>query len=582
MKITIRYLSILIFVFFIISCGKTIQGNSSKNVVKSIIAKAVKVQTNPEGGVVRILELNKEFKSGDIVELLPGEYNVIVKLKDSGEFHKIINVTPEMNKLKINLFEKTVVKFSSEIKGIDVFLSNNFLGRTPLEPIELEKGDYSLKFAKEGFFGKTQTLKIKDEKELIVKIALEKKPTYAIININSFPQFNELYINEEKVNLKDNVLKLNFGTYHILGIKQIDDFRRIIGEKDVFINKFTDINIDLPLNIQQIYYANKWLDKDVAQSLESKRYSLLKTKHPIQINCYLTKSLFRKLSKDVNLYKELNKVLRIGDKIVFIYGNNKWIIQKRFKELTNYFKYSVKKFQKGQKFEFIWIKDRTDNIYDLKTARNVSDLALFLYLKISDYPMLYLNKNLLNDKNQVIYRNKNDGYITIIFDGGENIRINNKKLLTNDYFSFLKMRHSDSLINIQWSKKPERLLVVASNKIHTQFKVPSNRLQLLEKKIVDLMPNYKVFKIIRYTFSDKGLWSKKVLKSPPYLSEQIDLTKDEIGPHSDKGQYSRIWIVIYGQGKKLSQRQFKYNYAVGGKVKVFESDIFLRRINHKF
>ena len=97
------------------------------------------------------------------IKLMPGSYSVKVTKLGYTEFMETVTISAGKTvKLELDLFAvKGILTLDSAPSGARVYLGDKFLGKTPLEEIEVDPGTHNLRVARTGFHDSTRKLEAK-------------------------------------------------------------------------------------------------------------------------------------------------------------------------------------------------------------------------------------------------------------------------------------------------------------------------------------------------------------------------------------------------------------------------------------
>lgn len=318
---------------------------------------------------------------------------------------------------------------------------------------------------------------------------------------------------------------------------------------------------------------------DEALHREASRYRSQKVANPIALHARLTRRAMADLRGTSNVAVNIHRIMRVGDRIVFEPGGKYRTIWKRNGKITPEFREAVAALLKGENFALPWQAEPERRRASVSINGNtLSGLAFALHRARVPLPLVALSAGQFGNSGETVQRTRGDGTITLLADGGEGLKLPGR---TWDVGPHLKIAHiaaGNGPLELRWRKAPEKLLVVGD--AGTPFRNPSNIKNLLlhEKRILSIARGARVKSFIRLSSGpDYDGWKRKEFAPSGPLASQLDLSRDEVGPHEQSGNYRRVWIVTYLVDGGLTQRQVEASYSVIDKKKKFDGDRFLRR-----
>ncbi|EKD98579.1 MAG: hypothetical protein ACD_23C00357G0001, partial [uncultured bacterium] len=210
----------------------------------------------------------------------------------------------------------------------------------------------------------------------------------------------------------------------------------------------------------------------------------------------------------------------------------------------------------------------------------LGDAAFALHAKRNAFPHADLAAGQLSAQGLVVKRNTEDGGLTVLAYGANNFKAETGKIAQVGRFAVVTVAPGNEPLSFTWATPPQRILAIGDNAI--QLLPPAENIVLLknEKRIIPLSEAKNVTSMRRYSQGpDYKGWQQQSFATGGPLGFQMDLRRDEAGPHQAAGDYQRIWILEIGgaEGKPATQRQTGMNYRVSIEDKDAQSKEFLRR-----
>jgi hypothetical protein len=588
---------------------------------------AVKVHTQPSGGTITIEETGDVYKDGDVFQLPAGRYTFTAKKEGFSGGSVTVAVDGKMPKKVIVALgqaaaavspkdrsrqsgkdqeRKTTSRYSSvsvvtEPAGATIRVEETGKIYQDGETFQLPAGRYTLTTQKEGYPSRSTIVAVDGKTPKKVMIALiksepegpvEKEPkkpdekavikteSQGIISVSTKPDGATIYLDDKKIGVGGvEIGPLDFGTYTLRGEKQLSRTVRVKGTQTFVLQKPKPMPVVLLLETRERQYQGQWMDAARALALEEDRYQNHRVKNPFRIKIVLDSKGFTRLARDDNLHHRLQNLLRVGDSVVFVHQLEKWTIWKRHRHLTADFEGEVLAFREQRPLDDSW-KDG-ENIKTIaltRPAEPLAEMAFSLSRSKTEHPLIDLAAGQLGAKGETVYRSRNDGVLTILSLGGEQVAVAGAKEKVFGRFRMDTVAAADKTVTINWASPPDRLLVVSGRAFKMVSPPRGSHLLIKEKKIVTLCENAPVGGFIRLSKGpDYQGWQRQVFKADGPLASQMDLSRDEIGPNSNPGDYRRIWVLQIKDGNTYTQRQIETGYRVAGGVKNFEGDQFIRR-----
>jgi hypothetical protein len=331
-----------------------------------------------------------------------------------------------------------------------------------------------------------------------------------------------------------------------------------------------------------VLFEDRWVSPSDYIRLEEQRYRKYRVASPIEIVSLINNEQLSSLSSHKQLTDTLMGILRVGDRIVIKEGSNKWVIWKRYEKLTNEFRKSTISIGKTNASTEIWSPDPIAlHSVKIKPGKEaLLEIALLLHRARNMYPHMDLQYDQLTKQGYTLKRNLLDGELTVVVCGGAAIKADEFKTEQYGDFSIIRISQGNSPVSLTWADTPKSILGISDKQI-SLMALPEKLLLLKnEKKSVQLSNTSKVSSFVRFTNgpNSKG-WKQQEFNLSGPLGFQMDLSRDEVGPHDLSGEYQRIWIVQFSDGKDgvVTQRQTSMKYAVKGDEKEAISNEFIRR-----
>jgi hypothetical protein len=545
----------------------------------------IKVVTMPPGGVVHIKEIDKNVRDGESIQLPRGSYTLEATKAGYRSKTTIVAIDETASRtVKLDMGEghAPILIRSTDPDQVSVSIGGKTAGRTPLR-LDLQAGRYQLLLTKEGYAPQSKQLTVVPGKSMELNVRLKKLNTLHSLHITTRPAGGQIYINGRKAGKAPlNVRSLEPDVYHVRAVKHINRVLRLKGEKKISIEKPGHIEIVVPLKKQRLF-AQKWYALAYALKAENRRYQKERVGDPVGLEIRLNSMHHKALSSVEDVAAQLNKVMRVGDRVRILANGGQWLIWKRHRLLTPEFQDAVKAMQAAKVYpgdpwspgrRVRWAHPEAND--DL-----VAQIAFGIQRQRNRWPHLYLWANQLGAPSAEVFRCRADGPLTLLAQGGNvvwpvGIRV---EKMRRGSLSMAIAPPGDHPLHISWSVPPKRLLVTADRSPELKPISIKNQLRPQEKKIVDLGVEHTVTALTRLTSGpDYKGWHRQHMKPDGPLADRIDLGKDEIGPHDIQGQYTRIWLVRFKDGA-TTQRQMETRYVVSGPEKRFSSDNFIRRRN---
>ena len=332
----------------------------------------------------------------------------------------------------------------------------------------------------------------------------------------------------------------------------------------------------------KVLFEGRWVQPNEAARLEELRYRKQRVATPIELAVSLNADQLRALQSRRDLLTGLMAVLRVGDRLVIKAETTRWQLWKRHNKLTSEFKQAVSAFGKSKAIVESWSDDSIKSLnLDVPVgADSLADMAFALHNRRNAYPHADLQAEQLTNQGYTVNRNVSDGEITLLAFGGKGFKSEAGKAEQFGQLTLIQFAPGNTAITLAWSGPPTRLLVVSDKQQPMLPLAQDVSLLKNEKKNVRLSESKSIATVHRFSQGpDYKGWQQQDFTLDGPLGFQMDLSRDEIGPHVTSGDYRRVWIVEFAgtDGSPATQRQTAMTYRVKGDDKNVMSNEFLRR-----
>jgi hypothetical protein len=341
---------------------------------------------------------------------------------------------------------------------------------------------------------------------------------------------------------------------------------------------------DAAANIHEglVLYEGRWLKPAEAARQEEARYRKQRVAVPFEVVVNLNADQLQNLRTRRDLLPALMAILRVGDRVVIKKEEQQWLIWKRHTKPTGEFRQALAAFIKGKAIDENWTADSITTLnLEVQTGTDtLADLAFSLHGRRNAYPHADLQADQLAKQGYAVKRNTQDGEITLLALGGKGFKSEVRKFEQFGELALIRLEPDNDAIPLTWSVPPKRLLLVSEKQIPMLVLPQDLSLLKNEKKSVRLTESKSVSTVRRYSQGpDYKGWSQQDFTLDGPLAFQMDLSRDEAGPHGAAGDYKRIWIIEFAgaEGYFPTQRQVAMVYRVKGDDKGVTSNEFLRR-----
>jgi len=545
---------------------------------------AIQIESQPPGASILIRETGRKIDPGETIYLPAGRYTLVAEKKGYAAQEVFVSIDGmEAKTIEIpmgNGFGTLLA--DSEPHGASVFINNKMRGQTPLELDKIAEGEHVIEFRKEGYVSDQKNITILAGEPSQINVELEAIPTSGFVSISTRPRGGSIYMDGKKIGTGDvDLPDLPFDNYTLKGALVTSPYERRFAETTLTHSETGPYTFTLFLDKSQLKIEDRWIDEKEALAIEQARYEQNRSDNPIGLKARLSESAYQAIADVDRLAEIFHHSMRVGDRIQLEYDNRTWLLWKRHDQITPEFYAAVEAFVAGTPHTDPWKADEpaawampADHQYIL------SAIVFGLHGMRGDMPLIDLGGEQLGKDHETIYRTQVDGPLTLVAEGGEIVSINGTtppSTLVADLL-VVHLPPDNAPLRVDWKHAPERLLVVSDISIDFMHSPDSRTLQVHEKTMVDLVEAREVKELVRISGGpDYGGWQRVRIKYSVPMADLINLNRDEIGPHQTAGTYRRIWLPQYMQEDGLSQRQLGATYQVGGGIKDFESDVFLRR-----
>lgn len=464
--------------------------------------------------------------------------------------------------------------------GAEVLINGRNRGITPLEVSDLAEGRHYVELRKQGYFSAWQNVTIEADRPTRLDIDLEARVANKEIDIVTRPDGGTIYLNGKKIG--EGRVKLApplSGNVTLSGTLQKSPYERRSGKVIVNSDSVKTGSMNLLLDRRERLFEGNWLDEEAVRALEQERYQKQRVSYCVGQVMTIGGAERRQMHTG-RFVRSLHDVLRVGDRIVFEQGRHKWLIWKRHHQITPEFRDAVAALAAGRLHKDDWIPDKPNAWRkpalhaDILTA-----ISLGLYANRERATLLDLHADQLSAQGETIWHNRADGPVTLVIVGGKGIALDKKAVSqVSPSLRIVQVSAADAPLELGWTTPPERLLAVCDTQEDRLVKPEVRSLRIREKNIVELFTGGPVCEMTRLTTGpDSPGWERRTTKPSGPLAGQIDLRRDEIGPHDTAGDYRRIWLLKMNAAGPATQRQVSVSYPVEPNIKDGTSDDFLRR-----
>ncbi len=93
----------------------------------------------------------------------------------------------------------SIIQIFTEPSGVDVYINDNFIGKSPIINYKINPGEYKISFIKEGYEKREEIIRISKKENKNLNFEINKLTNEIEVNINSIPQNANIYINDNLV-----------------------------------------------------------------------------------------------------------------------------------------------------------------------------------------------------------------------------------------------------------------------------------------------------------------------------------------------------------------------------------------------
>jgi hypothetical protein len=542
----------------------------------------VRVSTMPAGARVLVKETGRTVKGGESIDLAAGQYTFVAKAQGYEDTAVQVAVDGRRDQdVAIDMGQGFArVRVRAEPKGARVFANGKPLGEAPLAA-RLPEGKHTVSAEKEGYEPVQKDVFVEPGKTMEITLSLTRKPTHGTVRITTQPEDAAVYFKGEAVGAAPVVLEnIPFDKYRARAVKAISPVLRLTGEAAVDLKNVGPVNVTLRCDRAERLYEGAWLPEKEALSREAARYAQQKVENPVTVKVAADDAVREEIGALAAPAAFFHGIMRAGDRIVFTGERREWVLWKRNASVTKDFQMAVDALLKEKKMDLPW-KDAAAGAREVAASGGglTEAVAFSLHRARSDAPLLRLEDGQMENGGETISRCRADGPITILSHGAKGLRVNGAQTKVYEDIHMARLAEGGDAVSVSWKAPPKRLLAVCDRDLGLGSPARGASLRAREKKIVSLVEKESVEALVRLS-SGPGYekkWERRVMKAASPLAGQIDLRRDEIGPHETPGRYERAWIVRFRCGDGLTQRQLHTAYTVGTEIKDFGSDQFLRR-----
>ena len=456
--------------------------------------------------------------------------------------------------------------------------------------VELDAGRYRLEAQAEGHLPLAQEFEVLPNEPVHLDLQFTPRPTSAPLLITATPAGAELFVDGARVgDAPQNLEAVEFGTHRILAYVYRDSDNRVAFEDDVVFSEDSPGVLELSLDVEQRRFEGEWYQRAEAERFEAERrlrerlaeeeaYRAARAGDPLEIRLQLSALPDKAVTTPEDFSRALFMVLRVGDRLRVDLDGTDYLVWKRSNQASAAFQAQVEALWNDQPLEVDYADDPVRSILVEPGSSLVTTVAYRLYRRVNDHPILDLRAEMHDLRGISVNTLAADGGTTLLTFGGENVVVNGRRVESTRQLGFVQLGAGDRELELAWDETPERVLVVSDRNTVAQPTLPSLELNLNQKHVVDLGVDGSVQSIQRFTGHPDGTWRYFTKELMGGLPGSMDLDADEVGPHTDSGDYTREWLIHYetADGKRAT-RQVALDYMVGDVVQPVESQNFIRR-----
>jgi len=330
-----------------------------------------------------------------------------------------------------------------------------------------------------------------------------------------------------------------------------------------------------------VQFEGQLLEPAEAAQREEQRYRRQRIAAPTEIALELNADQLRALRARRDLAASLTAILRVGDRVLVQRGNQQWRIWKRHSRLTNEFRQAADRLRKGVPKADEWAADPIVVVKPEVIGEDpLSDAAFALHARRNVFPHADLAMDQLPAQALAVKRTSEDGALTVLAFGANTLKVSTGKLTQAGQLAVVSVAPRNDPLNFTWTAPPKRILVIGDSAMPLLSPAADVVLLKNEKRVVRLTEVKNVTAMQRYSHGpDYKGWHQQRFAIGGPLGFQMDLARDEVGPHQTAGDYRRVWLLEFGgtAGNMATQRQIEIGYRVKSEDKDAQSKEFLRR-----
>lgn len=539
----------------------------------------IRLTADPAGSSLRIGDHQPEH--GQSIELAPGMYDLIVKsdgylthreqitLESAQNVVRHIELHPENAELTIS---PTPTDAAVEINGRMADVER---------PVRLSPGQYEITATHSEYFPWKDTLELGPGEERALDLNMEVRPTSGPITIEAHHPDAEIILDNEEIGAGREALEdLAFGKHRVESVRQLAEWRRERAEQNIRFEREASDVLRLRNPVVEYLYQGRWMEAEEALQEEASAYQSARTAEPVYLHASLEESVAEELAGFDDLGSWLHSLMRPGDRLVLDTGQAEVLLWARANQPDLAFEEAATAFQNINDHQPPWRERHGPEPREV-TISEPADLSFALLAARPHSPMLALELAALEalEGKAPIVQAVSDGHVRLLIEGGSGLRLNGEEM---DAGAFQLIDHplspDGASFLLEWDEAPERLLVMPETGNH--ISAPSD-IQLLrgEKKLVtiplDMVPERA--RQLTQRLSEPAFSRWHTLDSQLGPGRVLDLREVELGPHAQKGQYRRTWILELERNSGVTQRQVSVDYFIGERAIETESGLFLRR-----
>ena len=549
------------------------------------------VQTDPPGGTVRVDATDEVAAHGSAVVLPAGAYRftgespgyragtVEAEVLAGQEQRLTVPLGPGFALVELRaLPAEALIRIDEQHEGQGILR------------MELEAGAYAVEVALEDFETQRQSIQVEPGVPLVRAFRLEPKrlevtpeepppPTHGRVQVEPEPANAMLQFRGRDLGRGAQDLgALPPGTHRVSGVATLGPGLRLTGAREFAVAAGEDLRVELRLAERERLFEGEWLAEAEALRREERRYQGQRVRQPIAVDLYPSGGALEALRRDDRLRDALFTLLRVGDRVTVHAAGGPWEIWKRHREVTGEFTAAVDALRNSAASTQPWRSDPVRSVRAQATAEPLAAVAFALHGARNVAPHLDLEAPQLDAGGVRVDRSLADGPITLVVLGGQGVEVLGNRLESFGALRFGELSAGNGAIELRWQVAPQRILLVGDTAGPVRVPGGGGELPIGQRGPVSLAPAARVHWLERLSYGpDFESWQRERFDTSGPLGFQLDLTRDEIGPHQNPGPYRRIWLVGYEQDGQPSQRQVAIDYRVGTHAGDGEIREFIRR-----